>query len=30
VVEEKGKLSFNRYVTNDEARMTNDETNPEE
>jgi hypothetical protein len=28
VVEQKGKLSFNRYVTNDEARMTNDETNP--
>jgi Outer membrane lipoprotein-sorting protein len=28
VVEPKGKLSFNRYVPNDEARMTNDETNP--
>jgi len=29
VVEQKGKLGFNRYVPNDEARMTNDETNPE-
>src|ERR1700681_2954231 len=36
VVEQKGKLGFNRYVPNDEARMsnndeaqmTNDETNP--
>src|ERR1700676_4740571 len=28
VVEQKGKLGFNRYVPNDEAPMTNDKTNP--